>query len=120
MGFKGTMRYLVSFRAKREENLGYCILEFREISDPGVLPLKLGGSTGGSTLEKFEVLPLILGGSNIQHKFECSPPNWGVAQGGAFWVTGGSRGECSPPSCGGRHRPLDSSGEDGGELHSQS
>ena len=53
MVFKGTMRYLVSFRAKREENLGYCILEFREILDPGVLPLKLGGSTGGSTLEKF-------------------------------------------------------------------
>ena len=42
----------------------------------------------------------------IWGNLECSPPKLGGAQGGAFSMSGGSRGERSPPSCGARHRPL--------------
>ena len=50
----------------------------------------MGG--GEQNLGKFWVLP--------------PPPKWGGAQGGAFSMSRGSRGEHSPPSCGARHRTL--------------
>ena len=60
-----------------------------------------GGSTGGSKILKIQVLPpkLDLPPPKINlGKFGVLPPNWGGAQGGAFSMSGGSRGERSPPS----------------------
>ena len=65
-----------------------------------MLPPKLGGSTGGSKILKIQVLPpkldLLPPKINLG-KFGVLPPKLGGgAQGGAFSMSGGSRGSAPP------------------------
>ena len=64
----------------------------------------------GSKILKITSAPPQTGGEHRGEQIlkitSAPPPKWGGAQGGAFSMSRGSRGEHSPPSCGARHRTL--------------